>query len=357
MQNQHSDIKASEAMKLEPIASLKPEQVQELLADARVEKIAAGRYLFREGGLDDRSIYLLRGQVEIANPAGTSGHIITGGTQEACHPLADETPRQVTAMSVTPIEILCVDRQKLDVMLTWGQISAPETEVIMCEEGIVCINKFDWLQTMSRSPTFRNLPVTNIEALLDRLEPMFVKSGEVIIRQGDPGDYFYMIENGIALVTRNPDDDEDSVEMAELGRGTSFGEAALLSDQPRNATITMMSDGILLRLAKKDFIELLKEPTLQWLDVQRAQARVAAGKALWVDVRTASERSHRHLPDSLNIPMRDLHKRARELDPALEYICVCQTGRRSSAAAFVLSQYGLCSSILKDGMNNPELKL
>ena len=114
---------------------------------------------------------------------------------------------------------------------------------------------------------------------------------------------------------------------------------------------------ILLRLAKKDFIELLKEPTLQWLDVQRAQARVAAGKALWVDVRTASERSHRHLPDSLNIPMRDLHKRARELDPALEYICVCQTGRRSSAAAFVLSQYGLCSSILKDGMNNPELKL
>ncbi len=357
MQNRQSDIEAREAMKLEPIASLKPDQVQELLADARVEKIAAGRYLFRKGDLDDRSLYLLRGQVEIVTPPGASGRIITGGTKEACHPLVDETPRQVTAMAVTPIEILCVGRQKLDVMLTWGQISAPETEVIMCEEGIVSINKLDWLQTMARSPTFRNLPVTNIEALLDRLEPVFVKAGQLIIRQGDPGDYFYMIENGIALVTRHPDDDEDSVEMAELGRGASFGEAALLSDQPRNATITMMSEGILLRLSKKDFIELLKEPTLQWHDFQHAQALATAGKASWIDVRTPSECSHRHLPGSVNIPMRDLHKRANELDPSLEYICVCQTGRRSSAAAFVLSQYGLRSSILKDGMNNPELKL
>ncbi|MBI1194238.1 MAG: cyclic nucleotide-binding domain-containing protein [Gammaproteobacteria bacterium] len=357
MQNPASDIGASEAMKLEPIASLKAEQVQELLADTHVEKIAAGRYLFREGDLDDRAVYLLRGQVEIANQAGTPARIITGGTTEACHPLADDKPRQVTAMAVTPVEILCVDRQKLDVMLSWGQISAPEDEVIMCEEGIVCINKADWLQTMSRSPTFRNLPVTNIEALLDRLEPMFVKSGQLIIRQGDPGDYFYMIENGVALVTRNPDDDEDSVEMAELGRGTSFGEAALLSDQPRNATITMMSDGILLRLSKQDFIKLLREPTLQWLEFEEALQRVATGKATWIDVRTPSECSHRHLPLSINIPMRDLHKRARELDPKREYICVCQTGRRASAASFVLKQYGLRASILKDGMNNPDIKL
>jgi len=357
MQNRPSDIAARDAMKLEPIAALNPGQVLELLADTHVEKIAAGRYLFREGDLDDRAVYLLRGQVEIVEPAVTSGRIISGGTQEACHPLADDKPRQVSAMAVTPVEILCVDRQRLDVMLAWGQISAPEDEVIMCEEGIVCINKADWLQTMARSPTFRNLPVTNIETLLDRLEPMFVKSGQLIIRQGDPGDYFYMIENGVALVTRNPDDDEDAVEMAELGRGTSFGEAALLSDQPRNATITMMSDGILLRLSKKDFIELLKEPTLQWLEFSQAQARVAARKACWVDVRTPSECNHRHLPGSYNIPMRDLHKRAHGLDPKFEYICICQTGRRSSAAAFVLSQYGLRASILKDGMNNPEIKL
>ncbi len=352
MQGKQSQIEAPVAMRLEPLSNLKPGQLQELLSKSTVEKLDAGRYLFQRGENDERVIYLLRGQVEIIPPPGASGRIISGGNPDAFHPLSEESPHRSSAMTVTPVEILCVNRLQLDVMLSWGQISAPETEVIMCEEGIVSLNKADWLLTMARSPTFRNLPASNIEVLLNRLEPVFVKAGEVIIQQGDPGDFFYMIEEGVALVTRNPDDDEDSVEMAELERGVSFGEAALLSDQPRNATVTMMTSGILLRLSKSDFIELLKEPTLQWIEFNEASAKVNNDSAVWIDVRTPNEFAHQHLPGAMNLPMRDLHKQVRELDPAKEYICVCQSGRRGSAAAFVLGQYGLRASILKDGMNN-----
>jgi rhodanese-related sulfurtransferase len=203
---------------------------------------------------------------------------------------------------------------------------------------------------MIKSPTFRKLPPANVEQLLHRLEPILVNAGNVIIRQGDAGDYFYMIDQGIALVMRNPDNDEDSIEMAELNPGASFGEAALISDNPRNATVSMMSDGILLRLSKEDFNTLLRLPTLQSVDYAHAAREVAAGSAAWIDVRLPTEFAHSHLPQARNMPMRALHKEARGLDKSIGYICYCQTGSRSSAAVFVLRNYGINARVLQNGL-------
>ncbi len=343
-----------ESTPLQPIASLSKEQIRELFSDARVEAYEPGQTIFAHGDANVQTIYLLRGRLHLQDNAGTTLQTIEAGNEKALHPLADDDPRQLSAICDGPAEILRVDRERLDIMLTWGDVSAPETEVVMCEDGIISINKADWLRTMIKSPTFRNLPAANIETLLNRLEPVVVHAGQVIIRQGDAGDYFYMIDDGTALVTRNPEDDEDSVELAELNPGATFGEAALISDNPRNATVSMMSDGVLLRLAKDDFIKLLKQPSLQWLEYPVVKAMIERNACL-IDVRQASEFNNHHLPGAINIPMRDLHRRAQELSPASNYICVCQTGRRSSAAAFVLLQYGLRAAVLKDGMQTIHL--
>ena len=53
--------------------------------------------------------------------------------------------------------------------------------------------------------------------------------------------------------------------LAELKTGDSFGEEALISESTRNATITMITDGVLMKLAKDTFVELVKKPTLQSL--------------------------------------------------------------------------------------------
>ena len=334
---------------LEPIAALPPDQIRELAEHSRRESLEAGVHLFREGESDQETLYLLHGSLELSQ-AGTVKLLLRSGSEEARHPVADDKPRGYTAVTATAVEILRVNKELLDTLLTWGQISAPEEEVVMSEAGIITINKGEWLKTMIKSPTFRNLPPANIETLLTRLEPIMVQAGDVVIRQGDPGDYFYMIDKGVAMVTRNPDDDEDSIEMAELNAGDTFSEAALISDNPRNATVSMLEDGILLRLAKEDFIELLKQPTLQWHSFDAARREVAAGTACWIDVRLPAEFQRGHLPGARNIPMRALHREARQLDPALRYICCCQTGRRSSAAAFVLAQHGLRASVLQDGL-------
>jgi len=334
--------------KLEPISSLSDEQIKELVSQSAIDKVGEGISLLGDIS-DDEAVYLLSGAVEATLHTGDP-RLIKGGARDALYPLNSDQNDFRMALTRTPAVLARVDKELLDVMLTWAQITAPETDVLMSEDGIISINKADWLNTMFKSTTFRNLPASNIEELLYRLEPIRVHAGDVIIRQGEQGDYFYMIDKGVAMVTINPDDDEGSVIMAELGEGATFGEAALISDNPRNATVAMMDDGILLRLSKDDFNKLLKQPTLQQMTFEEASSKVGEDKAIWVDVRLPSEFDRSHLPGAINIAMRDMHRMARDLDKAKTYVCYCETGNRSSAATFVLKQYGLMAIVLEDGL-------
>jgi CRP-like cAMP-binding protein len=335
--------------RLEPISSLPADHINELVAQSRLESLEPGLPVLHNGKPDHQAIYLLRGDIEV-HLDKDKRQVISAGSPEALHPIITEEALCATsAVTASRVTILRVDAELLNRLLTWAQIAVPEEAVVMTEGRIISVNKSSWLKTMLKSATFRNLPPTNLEELLHRLEPILVNAGQVIIRQGDQGDYFYMIDDGTALVTHNPDDDEDSIVMAELNKGATFGEAALLTDNPRNATVSMMSDGVLLRLSKEDFNKLLRAPTLEWLDFAAASARINEGAA-WIDVRLASEYRHAHLPGALNIPMPSLHRMARELDRKRRYICYCQTGIRSAAAAFVLKQYGLNASALSDGL-------
>lgn len=337
--------------RLQPIASLTEEQLRDLATQVRLERLQTGTHLFHLGEQDGHSIYLVRGEVLLTN--NTERLTLNGASHEACHPLSPEQPRQMTATAMSEIEVLRFETDLIETMLTWAQFANREPEVILSAEGIISVDKGSWLRKMLRSPTFRNLPAANIEQLLDKLEPIRVHGGDMVIRQGDAGDYFYMIDEGTALVTRVYEDDqgEESIELAELKDGSSFGEAALISDKPRNATVSMISDGVLLRLSKEDFLRLLKEPTQNLLDY--ASARVRAGRdARWLDVRMKAEYAHAHFPEALNIPVSDLHRHARELDRNLTYICCCDSGRRSSAAAFILGQYGVKAAVLKGGFQH-----
>ena len=342
--------------KFSPVNQLSPDQIEELADQTAIEYMNEGDVVFKAGSSLAEFVYLLKGNVVLDN--GQQNKTISADTERALTPLDASTPRQFTATAQGPIEYVRLDSELIECLVTWGQIAAPEPEVVMTDEGVFTIDKASWLKKMAKSPTFKHLPPANIEQLLDKLEPMKVEAGEVIIRQGDVGDYFYMIDKGDALVNRQTEDEEDeSIELAELSEGSSFGEAALISDKPRNATISMMSDGILLRLSKDDFLTLLNEPNIQWITFEEGVDLVIAKKAVWIDIRLPSEHAEGHIPLSENIPIQQLHRRSRGLDKETQYICYCDTGRRSSAAAFILNQYGLHAYVLKDGLKSVDQAL
>ncbi|MDH3276216.1 MAG: rhodanese-like domain-containing protein, partial [Gammaproteobacteria bacterium] len=121
-----------------------------------------------------------------------------------------------------------------------------------------------------------------------------------------------------------------------------------------NATVTMQTDGILMRLAKDDFQALLKEPMLEQLNQDEADKVIANG-GQWLDVRLPSEFKVSHKDGALNMPLYMLRHKLNVLDPGKQYVVCCDTGRRSSAAAFMLKQKDFQAFVLTGGLNQGDL--
>ena len=150
------------------------------------------------------------------------------------------------------------------------------------------------------------------------------------------------------MVTRATARDKENIDLAELAVGDSFGEEALLSQAERNATVSMLTDGILMRLGRDDFQALLEEPMLIFLDHQEANEAAAHG-GKWLDVRVPSEFKANGKEGAINLPLYLLRHKLNVLDRKIPYIVYCDTGRRSSAAAFILNQNGFQTAVLKGG--------
>ena len=156
------------------------------------------------------------------------------------------------------------------------------------------------------------------------------------------------------MVTRETPANKENIDLAELGVGATFGEEALISNEARNATITMQTDGTLMQLGRDDFQSLLNEPMIMSLDHDDADEAVNQG-GKWLDVRVPSEFKASSKANATNLPLYLLRHKLDVLDRKTPYVVYCDTGRRSSAAAFILNQRGFETAVLKGGLNRSEL--
>ena len=332
---------------LVPPNALYAENFQELARKAVVEEIPAGRMVFRQGEADRKTVYILSGEVALFSDAGSQG-AVQGGTEQARHPLANQQPRQVSARAKTAVSLTRFDSDLLDILLTWDQISGIEVSDITLDGASDDDDSGDWMTRILQSKAFLRIPPANIQAMFMRLQEFPVSTGQVVIKQGDTGDYYYIISRGKCVVTRESASGS-SVVLANLADGDAFGEEALLSDSKRNATITMETDGLLMRLSKTDFEELLKAPMLNGVDIDQAKRMVRQGAEL-MDVRLESEHQAGAIKGSVNIPLFMLRLKCETLDPSKKYICYCETGRRAQAAAYLLSERGFEGYVLTGGL-------
>jgi cAMP-binding proteins - catabolite gene activator and regulatory subunit of cAMP-dependent protein kinases len=216
----------------------------------------------------------------------------------------------------------------------------------------------DWMTKMLQSELFSRLPTANIQKLFAMLEPQEFKSGDTVINQGDAGDFYYIVQEGHCEVSRAPSRDAKPVRLAEMKPGDSFGEEALLTDATRNASVVMLTDGVLMRLSKDNFINLIKKPALNEISYDAARNKVNEGTASWLDVRFQNEHEESGIGGSLNIPLTLLRMQSSKLRKDKHYILYCDTGGRSSAAAFLLTNLGYDVSYLKNGLSSvPQEKL
>jgi CRP-like cAMP-binding protein len=236
---------------LVPAQSLNAENFQELAGKTYLEEVSAGRVLFKKGDVDRKAVYVLSGAVEVVGDDGST-QVIKGGSPESRHPIGNQQPRQVSAKARGSATITRIDSDLLDILLTWDQLSG--IEVVDVSQQGEDDESGDWMSRILQSKAFLRIPPANIQHMFMRLQELPVKAGQVVINQGDDGDYYYIISRGRCKVTRESANGA-SVTLAHLSDGDAFGEEALLSDSKRNATIEMETDGLLMRLSKDDFEE------------------------------------------------------------------------------------------------------
>lgn len=328
-----------------PLDGLKRENLAALARKTTLRRLDEGRVLFKEGDTDKRTFYLVGGELELSSGDRLVGSL-KAGTPDARNPVAPGQPRRFTARAATDVDYISVDSDMLDVLLTWDQTGTYEVSEITGESGQ---ENDDWMTVLLQTKAFHRIPPANIQALFMRMERVNYKAGEVVIKQGDEGDYFYVVTRGRCVVTRETPLNRDGIRLAELGVGESFGEEALISESKRNATVAMLTDGSLMRVSKQDFNVLLNEPLLRWVDYGQAQEIVARG-GVWLDVRLPSEYEVWHPDGAVNIPLYFIRLKMKTLDRSVPYVLVCETGRRSSAAAFLLSERGYDASCLRGGL-------
>jgi rhodanese-related sulfurtransferase len=337
--------------RLEPLDALSADSLREISRLCYAEAIGRNCDPFRLKGMQGQAVYLVKGELKVDYPDRSSA-ILVGGTEAALRPLDRHKPPIVGAKAITDVELIRIDEEMLDIMMTWDQLAAPRAAAAQkktAEAG----ERTDWrmmsglfaAEKLTRG-IFAALPPAHIETLLMRFERIEVRRGEAIVREGEEGDYYYVIERGRCTVLRNVGG--TCVELAELKAGDAFGEEALVADTRRNATVVMKTDGVLLRLAKADFVALLKEPLIRRISPAQARQKTAAG-ALLIDVRFPAEYNADKLPGAINIPLNEIRNLFGALDRGKEYIVYCRSGRRSSAAAFLLAQRGYKAYLLEGG--------
>jgi CRP-like cAMP-binding protein len=337
---------------LEPIRAFSPTRLQELAALCVVESAAKNQDPFRGRGMAGQAVYLVRGELALSYPGGHS-LVVVGGSDEARHPLGKRGGSFTSSRAITDIELVRIDDELLDIMATWDQLAekgvpqeaagaeaAPSLSNWTIMSGMFSVSNLKY-------GAFSQLPAAHIDELLNKFTRHEVKAGEVVIREGAEGDYYYVIESGKARVERMIGG--VSMLLAELKSGDAFGEEALVSEAKRNATVTMKTDSVLLKLNKDHFVELLKEPLLHRVSFDEARQRVAMG-GQWIDVRYPSEYQYDKLPGALNIPLAEVRNAFDILNKSRDYVVYCQSERRSSAAAFLLAQRGYKAYLLAGGL-------
>ena len=320
---------------LTPLAGLSRERLAELADMAVIERAPRGSDPLH-GCEPGRSVFLLQGELLLAFDGGGT-LVVVGGTGEGCHALNRRRQAVVRSKAITDVDLLALEDDLLDTLATWDQAVRGDARFVT---GAFALSSL-------KSGALAQLPAAHVEELLRRFEHLRIKRGEAVIHEGEEGDYYYLVASGRFQVERLVGGAK--VVLAELKSGDAFGEEALVSEAKRNATVTALSEGELLRVRRSDFNELLREPLLRRLSFADAAQRVRGG-AVWLDVRYPSEYQYDKLPGAINVPLAEVRNMFAVLDRSREYVAYCQSGRRSAAAAFLFAQRGFRVWLLEGGL-------
>ncbi len=221
--------------------------LEELATLLSEERYPAGSVVVAEGATGDR-LYLIsegRAEVSAAGPRGSLplGTLESGELFGEIALLESDGQRQATVTAITPLVALSLAAPAFERVLD----AYPEARISFAAAAEdLLVAKF-----LKQASPFATLGPDRLRWLTSRLEHLSVSAGTTIIRQGEPGEACYLVRSGQVEVLAQQDGTAER-SLATLGPGTLFGEAALLTEAPRNATVRALEPCELLVVHRAD---------------------------------------------------------------------------------------------------------
>lgn len=334
-----------------PFDKMDQDYIDQLICHAEIISVEQGSLLFRRGKAAHFCYFLISGTVDLIS-AGFESNQVDATQERAKFALENSSPTKASAVAKTDVSCLKIDADFLDLTLAWneakpektslGLIPQPAQEQAYLTEIEVEHLQHDWTSGLLSSPMLTKVPFANVQKLFNKFERVTVQANTEIIKEGSVGDFFYVIDYGKAKVSTIAGKTDIILEA-----GQCFGEEALVANTPRNATVTMITSGVLMRLGKEDFTTLMHQPAQCYLKLDDID--MAAGDYALLDVRTPMEFRLHNLPGSKNLPLSKLREKCQQLSNERRYVITPEGGRRAELAAFLLAQEGFETYLLREG--------
>jgi putative peptide zinc metalloprotease protein len=254
-------------------ATMDEAEIDLLVSRLKPATVAAGQAIIRQGDRGDTFYIVKRGHVEVTqrDERGVPRVVNQLDRGDAFGELAllHDAPRNATCRATVPTEVLCLSRQAFDRLV--------RARYSLRKKVDRSIARADLLRRM---PLFAELDAHQIQRVASQLREETYDQGAVVIRQGEIGETFYVIEQGRVRVWVEGEEGEEAI-IDERGPGEYVGEIALLLDVPRTATVTAATETTLLSLHKDDFEDLVtkhlyvsrgleRETSRRMIDLRRA---------------------------------------------------------------------------------------
>jgi len=338
-------IEAEDLQQYYPFNKIKVKFYPLLLKELDFFEKQKGDKLYSINRPAENTKYLTKGVVKVVTDKGRE-KVIKSTSLQSKYPIGDANKSNTMDAIVATAQASCfqINSTFLDHFQVWSGCYDQAAE----DSPIRGHQSYEWVVGLLKSQSVQMLPQGNVGELFEELESRSVSAGEEVIAEGDPGDYCYIIVEGEAEIFQCVAEGEQKI--AELGKGVLFGESALVSSEPRNASIRMKSDGLLMKLSGEKFSKLLKAHVVRWITAQTTIEKISNG-AILLDVREAEEYNHQGLQGSINIPVTQLRKKISQLDLTREIITCSNLGSRCASAAFTLATLGYDVYALQGGIN------
>lgn len=320
--------------------------IKELSKKMRVEQLPAGTVIIREGDPPDAFYLISDGEIEVSKKAesGESYVLSVLSSGEGVGAMALLTNSHRTASVTAKTDVACYTLLKEDFDEIVRTDSAFSSIIKGKTFGYEQFNQIKGLQP------FELLEPEKMALLAGKLIERNYGPNEDIVVQGAAGNEYFIIKSGRVDVLKKMFEDWPE-KVATLINGQAFGEEALITDSPRNATVRAIEDTVVWALSKPDFDSIVKSSFLDEVMPGDVPLSEESAHAL-LDVRMQMEFDDEHIPGAINIPLDELRQRYSDLHRDREYYVYCHAGVRSASATFLLKSQGFKAKSIRGGMNS-----